>query len=219
VIWRSRGERDGEGAPFSRAGGRVVGGVQQPSPATTSTSRSTASRPADDRRDRTPSIQKILVVGISNDREIRNRFEDKFVSHIRGRGKGAIASHELVPSLTEIPDRDKILAAIDKEGVDSVMTVRAVGLDDIEEKDWIASWEAWVGKNPTSVRELIERTLPVPKKRPQRHGIEFALWETRPATRLLWVGRSGSLTRKDLKAGAVDLIQAVIDDLKDVRWI
>src|SRR4051812_10799881 len=68
---------------------------------------------------------KILVVAIADDREIRNRFEDKFVSHLRGRGIMAMASHPIVPSLTRMEDRKKVLEAIKKEGVDGVLTVRA----------------------------------------------------------------------------------------------
>ena len=45
------------------------------------------------------TLQKIAIVGISADREIRHRFEDKFVSHLRGRNHDAVTSYSLVPDL------------------------------------------------------------------------------------------------------------------------
>jgi hypothetical protein len=41
----------------------------------------------------TAPTKHILVVAIADDPQIRNRFEDKFVSHLRGRGIMATASH------------------------------------------------------------------------------------------------------------------------------
>lgn len=172
-----------------------------------------ARRSVDDAEPR--RLEKVLIVAISDDREVRNRFEDKFVTHLGARGIEAVTSHSLVPSLTAIGDRDRILAALEREGVDGAVTVRAVGLDESGEEEWTAAWAKWVGEVST-VRELIERTLPVPPKKAKRYGVEFALWDTRPA-RLLWAARTGTCTRKQLQSGVADLLQLAIDGLKDAR--
>ena len=164
-----------------------------------------------------PSPTKILVVAIADDPQVRNRFEDKFAAHLKTRNVEATASHSIVPSLTETQDREKILAALEKEGVDGVMTVRAVGLDDVGEEGWVADWRAWLASEST-VRQLIEKTLPLPPKRAKRYGIEFALWGTTPGRRL-WAARTGACTRDDLKSGVADLLRLAIDGLKDARWL
>ena len=160
--------------------------------------------------------KNILVLAIADDPEIRNRFEDKFVSHLRGRGIMATASHPIVPSLIELADRQKILAALAKEGVDGVMTVHAVSLDKTEKDSWAQDWHAWVESDST-VRQLIEQTLPLPRKKSKRYGIEFTLWNS--AGHKLWVARTGSCARSDLKSGVADLLQLAIDALKDARWV
>jgi hypothetical protein len=161
--------------------------------------------------------KKIMVVAIADDPQLRNRFEDKFVSHLRGRGIGATASHSIVPSLTKMEDREKVLAAIKKEGVDGVMTVRAVGLDETGTERWVADWKTWLASDST-VRQLIERTLPLPQKRAKLYGIEFALWGSDPGRRL-WAARTGTCTRNDLESGVTDLLKLAIDALKEARWL
>jgi hypothetical protein len=159
---------------------------------------------------------KILVVAIADDREIRNRFEDKFVTHLRGRGIMAIASHPIVPSLTKMEDREKVLAAVEKEGVDGVMTVRAASLDELGPERWASDWHAWLESDST-IRALIERSLPLPAKKAKRYGIEFTLW--RSGGDKLWAARSGACTRKDLQSGVAELLQLAIDALKDDHWV
>lgn len=160
--------------------------------------------------------RNILVVAIADDPQIRNRFEDKFVSHLRGRGIMATASHPLVPSLTDIGDREKILAALAKEGVDGVMTVRAVSLDKTEKDRWAQDWHAWLESDST-VRQLVEQSLPLPKKKSKHYGIEFTLWGS--AGHKVWAARTGSCARSDLKSGVAELLQLAIDAMKDAHWV
>jgi hypothetical protein len=168
--------------------------------------------------DPTSPPKKVLVVAMADDPKIRNRIEDKFVSHLRGRGIMATASHPIVPSLTKMEDREKVLAALAKEGVDGVMTVRAVSLTlDKGEKDrWAQNWQTWIESEQT-VRQLVEQTLPLPKKKSSNYGIEFTLWGS--AGQKLWAARTGITARSDLKSGVSDLLQLTIDAMRDARWV
>ena len=161
-------------------------------------------------------LTNVLVVGISDDRDIRNRFEDRFVTHLRGRGVQASASHSIVPDLTDLDDRDRILDAIYAEGVDAVLTVRAVRVERRGNAEWIAGWDAWSAAASTP-RELIEASLPITGNRAKRYGVEFALWEI-VGPRRLWAARSDVIKRKRLDDGAGDLLQAAIADLRDRGW-
>lgn len=166
-----------------------------------------------------PSPPKnVLVVAMADDPKIRNRIEDKFVSHLRGRGIMATASHPIVPSLTKMEDREKVLAALAKEGVDSVMTVRAASLtlDKAEKDRWAQDWNTWLESEQT-VRQLVEKTLPLPKRKSSNYGIEFTLWNS--TGHKVWAARTGVCARSDLKSGVGDLLQLVIDAMRDARWV
>lgn len=162
-------------------------------------------------------VEKILVLAIVDDRDIRNRFEDKLATHLTGRGIAAMASHSIVPDLTSPGDRDRILETLLRERVDAVLTVRAAPIAKSDDAAWIAEWERFTVESST-IRELVERTLPLPAKKAKRYGIEFALWGTGPGA-LHWAARTGTCTRKQLSEGVSDLLQLAIDDLKDARWL
>ena len=161
-------------------------------------------------------LANVLVVGISDDRDIRNRFEDRFVTHLRGRGVQATASHSIVPDLTDLEDRDRILSAIYTEGIDAVLTVRAARVERRGDDDWIAAWDAWSAAASTP-RELIEASLPITGKQTKKYGVEFALWEI-AGPRRLWAAHSDVVKRKRLDDGVGDLLQAAIADLRDRGW-
>ncbi len=161
-------------------------------------------------------VASVLVVGISDDRDIRNRFEDRFVTHLRGRGVQASASHAIVPDLSDLEDRDRILDAIYAEGIDAVLTVRAVRIERGGDDDWVAAWDAWSATASTP-RELIEASLPITGKKAGKYGVEFALWEI-AGPRRLWAARSDVVKRKRLDDDSGDLLQAAIADLRDRGW-
>lgn len=162
-------------------------------------------------------LEKLIVVGISGDREVRNRFEDKFVTHLRGKNIDALASHTLVSDLADPGDRDRILDALAREKVDGAMTIRAVALDDLGEKAWSADWTSWV-EAPSTVRDLIRKTVPVPKKKSKIYGIELALWDVETA-RPLWAARTRPISVNDLRLGVGDLLQLTIESLKETPWL
>lgn len=162
-------------------------------------------------------LEKVLVLAIVDDRDVRNRFEDKLASHLTARGIAAMASHTIVPDLATPVDRDRILETLSRERVDAVLTVRAAPLEKSGEAAWIAEWERFATGSST-IRELVQRTLPLPKKAAKRYGLEFALWGTGPGA-LHWAARTGVCTRKQLSEGTSDLLQLAIDELKDARWL
>jgi hypothetical protein len=162
-------------------------------------------------------LQKLLVIGISDDREVRNRLEDKFVTHFRGKGIEALTSHALVPDLTAPGDRESILEVLSREKVDGAMTVRAVSLDGLGEAAWGAAWTSWV-EAPSTVRDLVRSTVPVPKKKSKIYGIELALWDVE-ATRPLWAARTRGISIRDLHEGVGDLLQLTIASLKETPWL
>ena len=163
---------------------------------------------------KTRELKKILIVGITSDRDVRRHFENRFVSYLRGRRYDGVTSHSIVPDLSRIENRREILDTIAELQVDSVITVRLVPMD-ISKKlaeEWIASWEGRL-ETYTSVRQLIEESLPDSEVKAKRYGVEVALWTVEPAQRI-WAARSSTHTRKQLKKGVSDFVLTVMDDLK-----
>ena len=163
---------------------------------------------------KTRELKKILIVGITSDRDVRRHFENRFVSYLRGRRYDGVTSHSIVPDLSRIENRREILDTIAELQVDSVITVRLVPMD-IGKKlaeEWIASWEGRL-ETYTSVRQLIEESLPDSEVKAKRYGVEVALWTVEPAQRI-WAARSSTHTRKQLEKGVSDFVLSVMDDLK-----
>jgi len=158
---------------------------------------------------------KLLVVAITDDRETRNRFEDKFVSHLRGRGIHGVTSHSIVPDLQVIEDIHAVIDRIQELEIDGAISIRLAPLDARTEADWSAAWREEAEAEGT-LRELIEATLPVVETKAKKYGVEVALWGTMERSRI-WAGRTGSYKRKQLSKGAGGFVQNVMQALKDAR--
>ena len=158
-------------------------------------------------------FKKFLVVGISEVREARHQFENNFVSQLRGRDIEGMASYRVVPNLVGIDDaeRDKILAIIDEEKIDGVITVHAVPLKNLSEEDWIGAWKKRIESGGT-LRELIEQSLPLTDEKAKKYGVELTVWDVETGARF-WAGRTNVLNRKQLSKGVPEFVRGVIDAL------
>ena len=62
----------------------------------------------------TDEVKKILVVGISTNQESRRHFENRFVSHLRGRGYDGATSHSMVEDLGNI---ETVVGVVGRRGL------------------------------------------------------------------------------------------------------
>ncbi|HKB07487.1 MAG TPA: hypothetical protein VKF61_04310 [Candidatus Polarisedimenticolia bacterium] len=162
---------------------------------------------------------KVLAIAILGDQEIRHRFEDKLVSHLRARKIAASTSFSLVPDLANPGSREEILRRVDEQQIDGAVTFRLVPLEKGEKAAaaWSEKWKEQVEAGGT-LRELIEETLPFPKQKSKRYGVEVTLWGG-PAPVRYWAGRTESHTVDELREGASGLVQDVIGILQDRQRI
>ncbi len=160
----------------------------------------------------TGDYKKLLVIGITDDHEARRRFEDKCVSHVRGRGIDGATSYSIVEDLA-VPGQDRegvILKLIDLE-VDAVMTIRPVPLAGRTEQEGIESWRrSW--EEQATVRQLIEASLPFSEVKAKKYGVEIALWDTVTRQRV-WASRTGAHSLRKLRQNAGEILQQVIGEL------
>jgi hypothetical protein len=144
-------------------------------------------------------LEKVMVIGITDQRDARRHFENKFVSHLKGRGIDAVTSHSLVPDLRQIDAEGDLIEEIARQKIDSAITVRLVPL---EGKDATAWTEAWSGglKDDANLRRLIEDSLPLSGVKASRYGAEVTVWAAGKGSRV-WAGRSGPIHRKAVNKG------------------
>jgi hypothetical protein len=163
------------------------------------------------------TFQKIVAIGITDDRELRHRFEDNVVTHLRGKDIAAVTSYSLVPDLTALPSREEILKQIEAQKIDAAISFRAVPLEKEGEAAWDAKWRS-EAEGAGTLRELIQATVPVKATKAKLYGVEVTLWVDGTPARL-WTGRTGAYKMKDLREGVSGLIQNVIGTLKYSHWI
>ncbi|HZN02243.1 MAG TPA: hypothetical protein VFD06_01520 [Candidatus Polarisedimenticolia bacterium] len=159
-----------------------------------------------------PEFKKVLVVGITRNAPARRRFEDLFVSILRGRESQAITSYSLAPDLDNIPDPEKVVETLFAGQVDGVITVRLVSLDGRDEAQWGEAWRKELDE-PVRIRPYVTDSLRRLAPDADLHGAEFALWDVQTGERL-WAGRSGPVKVKKLKKSATDLVQDVMTELR-----
>jgi len=158
-------------------------------------------------------FRKLMVIGITDDQQVRHHFEDKFVSHLRGKGIDGVTSHSLVADLQKIENRDQILDRIMEQEIDGAISVRVVPLKKGEDDAWHRAWAEGTERDD-NLRMLIEETLPVEPTKAPRFGLEIAVWETKNRHRV-WSGRSDGHKLKQLQEGAGNFIGYTVDALKD----
>jgi hypothetical protein len=158
-----------------------------------------------------PPFKKLLVVGITRNAPARRRYEDLFVSQIRGRELQGITSYPIVPDLEHPADRDKVLETLLAGGVDGVITARLVSLDDRDEKEWAEAWRKEV-ETVVPIRAYVQDSLNSLPPEGSLYGVEFALWGVDSGQRL-WAGRSHPVKIKKIRKDANLLVQDVMTQL------
>ena len=163
-------------------------------------------------------FRKLVVVGISADRETRNRFEDKFVTRLRVRDYEAVTSYSLVSDLAVVENRQSLIDTIDERRIDGVISIRVTRLEGSKKEDeWSASWNRSLEAG-TTLRAMIDESLPQTGEKAPRLGVEVALWDTRTQT-CIWAGRTGTYKLKALQKGAGDIVAVIIDELERAKLL
>jgi hypothetical protein len=70
--------------------------------------------------------QKIVVIMVAKNPQIRRMFEGRFVAELESRGKDAMQSYKIV-TMEELRDRDLVKSRIKATGADTVIISRLVG--------------------------------------------------------------------------------------------
>lgn len=160
---------------------------------------------------------KVVVLAITDDVQARKNLENKLVSHLRGRRVEAAVSYGVAPDLTALPSRGQVSEFVAGEGIDAAIAIRLVPLEKKGTEAWIETWRETLESGST-LGDLIEQSLPLTDSHASRYGVEITLWDADKRVRL-WSGRTAAHGIKQLRKGAADLVQLVIDALKRERLL
>jgi hypothetical protein len=79
----------------------------------------------------TQSPQKVLVIARAQQKNVREQFENVIANQLAERGVEVVRSYKFLPDPTEKPDREAIIAKVNKLGVDSVLVGRSISKKEI----------------------------------------------------------------------------------------
>ena len=152
-------------------------------------------------------FKKVVVVGISTDGPTRRRFEDKFVTNLRGQRMECITGWSIVEDLGDAPETDVVVKALLEEGVDTVITVRLTppGEDPTAWKDQL--------ENDVGVRDYITSALGESPDLTKPVEAWVSLWN-RGTGQQVWAARTGPHKISKLRKNASEIVREVINDLK-----
>ena len=169
--------------------------------------------------DRGPvQFRKLVVVGISADREMRNRFEDKFVTRLRVRDAEAVTSYSMVSDLAVLENRQSLIDSIDEQRIDGAISIRVRRLEGAKhEGEWSASWNASLDAG-TTLRAMIDESLLRTGEKAPTFGVEVALWDTQ-TQKCVWAGRTGTYKLKALRKGSGEIVGIIIEELERAKLL
>lgn len=78
-------------------------------------------------------IEKVLVVGISREEYIREQFERVLSNQLNDKGVYAIPSYQVLPEKGKDINKEGVLAAVAKTGVDKVLVARSIDHKEIKD--------------------------------------------------------------------------------------
>ena len=160
-------------------------------------------------------FKRLLVVGITTDREVRHRFEDKLVTHLRARYE-ALTSYTSTPDLTNIGSPGEVAQKLTAQDVSGILMVSLVPMaDDKAYEDWAAAWDGSRAAE-TTARASIEQALTRSQVEAPRYAVEIELWDT-TSRRRVWSGHTVPQKRKAWRGGASEMVQSLILALREDR--
>ena len=78
---------------------------------------------------KSPSFEKIIVLGVSRQTSIRRIFEDEFVSHLKAAGYNAVPSYNYIPEDGQVSE-SSLRRAIREAGADAAITTRLIRVEE-----------------------------------------------------------------------------------------
>jgi hypothetical protein len=79
----------------------------------------------------TQSPKKLLVIARAQETSVREQFENVIANELSDRGVEVVRSYKVLPDSATKPDRETIIAKVNKLGIDSVLVARSISKKEI----------------------------------------------------------------------------------------
>lgn len=79
----------------------------------------------------TQPLKKVLVIVLAQEKSIREQSENVLANQLADRGVEVFRSYKVLPDSTTRPDREMVVAKVQKLGVDSVLVARSISKKEI----------------------------------------------------------------------------------------
>ena len=79
----------------------------------------------------TKPLEKVLVIVLAQEKSVREQSENVLANQLSDRGVKVFRSYKVLPDSTTKPDRQTVVAKVNKLGVDSVLVARSISKKEI----------------------------------------------------------------------------------------
>ena len=160
-------------------------------------------------------VSDILVIAITGNEHNRRSFEKKFVSRLKSVGVDAISSEEAIPMPADLElKKEAILAAVNQYENDAVIITHLIGKEekDVYTRGGRRGFYGFYSSRYSSARD------PGYSSTSTTVRLETNLYEVK-TEKLIWSGKSNTLSRDAKDQIINDVIKAVINNLQKNKVI
>lgn len=161
-------------------------------------------------------LDNVFVIGIARQENNRRLFEDRFVEQLKMKGKDAIASYTIVPSLEKI-NKETVEKEIETSAVNAVIVTKVVNVK--EESSNISRSphparvynEPWYRGYSRDYRDVRSSRT---SYKYRSVALEINIYD--PQTdKLIWSAWADTIVDRSVQASIESLIKAIIEKLSD----
>lgn len=162
-------------------------------------------------------MSRILVIGIQKDQATRRNWEDRFAEELQKRGTTAVPSYTLFQG--ELPDTQRVIEVVRREGYDGVLMTRPLGVQ--TESRWVPGYvrevpalgyDPWYGVYYNYYRRVYE---PGYVENDQVVRYEINLWSARDSGRLVWTGTTESVDPMSVEQVSREISSKIVPELEE----
>jgi len=163
-----------------------------------------------------PPLQKILVVGVSSQPDLRRNFEDTFVSQLKAVGVDAAPSYRFIPE-SGPAEQTKLKQAVKEAGSDGVLITRLVRVD-VNTQVIPAYAGAGMGFYPGYAGAWSGFYDPPMVYQTNTIVLQTSLYGVNES-QLLWSGTTHTFAPTDVKKDILDFAQLIVGTLQKQKLV
>jgi len=160
--------------------------------------------------------EKVMIVGL-DERRYRTPFESTFVAELRSRGFNAVTSTAFAPVLEDFEDPAKFDEIVEQSGADSVITVKAVGIREVNNTAWGVAYvaAALLSENyeqSRGMRALVAAGALADNTAAAHYGLEVQFFDVK-SDHMIWTAKTKTFDAGDLDDLVIKFADIMTDDL------